>query len=262
MIVDFHAHAFPDEIAPKAMETLYTRYQMTPFTDGTAGGLSRCAEAAGVDLVVIQPVATKASQVRSINDWAAALDCPRVVSFGALHPDLEDVAGEVDRMVSLGLKGVKIHGNWQDTYVNDPRMFPIYEAARGRLICMFHAGDELTPFDPQKATPAMIADVHSQFPDLTIIAAHMGGYLMWTQAEDYLVGKNVYLDTSACWPRVLDDNRMLSMIRRHGADRIVFATDLPMGNPQEDIARLGQLGLTDTELETVLGGNAARMLGL
>ena len=260
-IVDFHCHAFPDDVAQRALDALLSIYKVQPKTDGTASGLIRHMDIGGVDYAVVLPVATKASQVTSINDWAASHADPRIISFGGIHPLCEDIGGEVERIVSLGLPGIKIQANWQDTYVDDPKMYPIYEAAQGRLIISFHSGEELTPFEELKSTPRRLAKVHADFPDLVMIAAHMGGYLMWDEVEECLVGKDIYMDTSACFPDDLDDSRFVDIIRRHGPERILFGTDLPFGDPLDDIPRLMNMGLTDRELQLILGKNAQRLLG-
>ena len=262
MIIDFHVHAFPDEVAPRAIEALFSAYHMPPATDGTVGDLTAKIEAAGIDYALIQPVATSQAQVRSINDWAAGHTHPTILSFGGMHPDYEDVQGEVDRIISLGLKGIKIQGNFQNVCIDSPDMYPIYEAAQGRLIMLFHTGAEVAPIVDEKATPKRLAKIHKDFPNLTIVAAHMGGYLMWDESEEYLVGKNIYLDTSACFPKLISDARLLSMIRNHGTDRILFASDIPLGNPQTELSHIRRIGLNDNELEMVLGGNAKRLLGL
>ncbi|MHB9036265.1 MAG: amidohydrolase family protein [Armatimonadota bacterium] len=259
-VIDFHAHVFPDQVAERAIETLHAAYQIELAFDGTVSGLLSLMEQDGVDFAVVQPVATKAGQVKSINDWAASHTDFRIISFGGIHPDYEDVPGEIDRMISLGIPGIKIQANWQDVYVDDLKMFPIYEAAQGRLIIMFHAGEEPTPFDPQRATPERLRVVHENFPKLAMVAAHMGGYLAWDQSNEHLVGKNLYLDTSACFRQYMPDEQLLSMIRRHGAERVLFATDLPLARPSVEIQRLLEIGLTDDELELIFWRNAERLL--
>lgn len=259
-IVDFHVHAFPDAVAERALASLSQAYQMEPIVDGTISGLTDLMERTGVDYSVIQPVATKPTQVESINDWAAGISDPRIVAFGAMHPAYPDPAREIDRLVSLGIRGIKIQANWQGVFVDAPEMKPIYEAAQGKLIVLFHSGAELVEFPELKATPKLIANVIREFPELEVVAAHMGGYLMWDEADEFLVGKKVYLDTSACFPEFLPDDRMLEMIRRHGAENVLFATDLPLNDPVTEVTRLSGIGLTDGELEAILSGNARRLL--
>ncbi|MDH7602127.1 MAG: amidohydrolase family protein [Armatimonadota bacterium] len=259
--VDFHVHAFPDELAQRALNHLVETYHVPAITDGTVSGLLKHMKSCGVSYSVIQPVATKPSQVKSINEWASSRKEPGIISFGAIHPDCENVAEEIDRIISLGLPGIKIQANWQGVYVDDARMYPIYEAAQRRLIIMFHAGKELAPTDEIRATPERLARVLRDFPHLTMIAAHMGGYLMWNEVEEHLLTKDVYFDTSACFCSDLPDARFLQLIRRHGAERVLFATDSPFGNAKNDIHRLLSLGLDDEELELIFWGNAKRLLG-
>ncbi len=261
-IVDFHVHAFPDELAQRALQNLIATYGVPAITDGTVSGLVEHMKACGVSYSVIQPVATKPSQVKSINEWAASREEPGIISFAAIHPDCENVAEEVERIISLGLPGIKIQANWQGTYVDDnTRMYPIYEAAQGRLIVMFHAGNELAPTEEIRATPERLARVHRDFPNLTMIAAHMGGYLMWDEVETYLLGKNVYFDTSACSHDHFPDERFLKFIRQHDPEHVLFATDSPFGSAESDIQRLQALGLNDTELERIFWRNARELLG-
>lgn len=262
-LIDFHVHCFPDELAERATTALLDRYQVASLSDGTVAGLLRHMEQSGVDISVIQPVATKASQVTDINDWAASLQSERISAFGALHPDFPDPGAEVARLLALGLRGVKLQPQWQDFYPDDARLGPMYTALAGRLPVLFHAGNEAFPVSVLKSTPERLRRLHERFPALTIIAAHFGGYLTWDEAEEYLVGEeNVYLDTSFCLPEVMPDGRFRDMMRRHGVERVLFATDFPFRDPAVDLARLMRLGLSQDELEAICWRNAARLLGL
>lgn len=262
MIIDFHVHAFPDAVAPRALEALFSTYEAGSNTDGTVNGLVSKLDAEGIDYAVIQPVATSPTQVKSINKWASSHTHPKIMSFAGIHPDYNDIQGEIDKIISLGLKGIKIQGNFQNIKIDGPNMYPIYETAQGKLMVLFHAGAEVAQIVDENATPERIARIHRDFPNLTIIAAHMGGYLMWDRSEEHLVGKDLYLDTSACFADLMPDEKMLSLIRKHGTDKVLFATDMPLGNPHTELERIKRIGLTDSELEAILGGNARRLLGI
>jgi uncharacterized protein len=262
LIIDFHVHVFPDDVATKAIEALYSAYGLQPFADGTVNGLLQLMKKTHVDYSVIQPVATKPSSVQNINNWAGSHKEQGIISFGAIHPDFDDIESEINRIISMGIKGIKIQGNWQYTAIDDRKMYPIYEAAQEKLILMFHMGDEFSPFDIMHATPKMLANVLKDFPKLIVVGAHMGGFRMWDEVIQYLIGKDLYLDTSACKEEFMDDELLLNMIHSHGTDKILFATDLPLSNPSDDISRLIKLGLSDTELKQILGINAKMLLGL
>jgi hypothetical protein len=60
----------------------------------------------------------------------------------------------------------------------------------------------------------------------------------------------------------LDRERIRDLIRRHGADRVVYGSDWPMADPTAEIAAVRALGLTPEEQDAVLGGNLAEILGL
>jgi len=104
--------------------------------------------------------------------------------------------------------------------------------------------------------------VHHAFPGLAMIAAHFGGYRMWDGVREHLVGTGVCFDTSYCPPEDLPDDDMRDLIRAHGADRIVFGSDFPFGDPAPDLARLLDLGLEREEVEAIAWRNADGLLGL
>ncbi len=262
MIVDTHNHCFPDSLAPRAVEGLTVAYGLTATFDGTVEGLRARNRAVGIDLAVVQPVATKASQVVSINDWAASIRSDSVISFGAMHPDFPGPTAELRRMRELGLKGVKFQPSWQKFRPDDERMLPIYEAMQGELIAYFHGGAEIDPGMKMFGTPESLARVHEMFPHLTMVVAHMGGFLVWEQAREFLIGSDVFLDTAYCLPEHISDDGLISLIRDHGADRVLFGSDAPCGDASAQLARIRALPLEPWEISGITGGNAARLLGL
>jgi hypothetical protein len=261
-VVDFHTHAFPEKVAARAISALTQSYQVEAHGEATIAGLVRVMDECGIDVSVIAPVATRPEQVRSINDWAASAESDRIVCFGALHPDLPDAAGEVERVVQLGLKGVKLQPNFQAFAPDDRRLWPLYEAAQGRLILLFHSGQEIKALEQIHAKPEAFARVHRAFPGLTMVIAHMGGYQVWDEVRRHLVGQEVYFDTSYCSEEELSTDEFRELIRAHGAERVVFGTDYPWGHPAGDLARLCAMGLSEAEVEAVAWRNAARVLGL
>jgi predicted TIM-barrel fold metal-dependent hydrolase len=261
-VVDFHTHVFPEKVAARAVASLRETYGVEPVAEATIPGLIGAMEDAGVDAAVAAPVATRPDQVSSINDWAARSGSDRIICFGALHPGIADPAAEVERMVGLGLKGVKLQPNFQEFSPDDPRMWPAYEAAQGRLVVLLHSGQEIRPFEHVHAQPAAVARVHAAFPELTMVVAHMGGYQMWDEVREHLVGEDLFLDTSYCPERDIADEDLRALIRDHGAERVVFGTDFPWAHPEPDIARLCRLGLRQEEVEAIAWENAQRLLGL
>lgn len=260
MIIDIHAHAFPDELAPRAVAVLAERSNVAPCTDGTCAGLRESMRRAGVDRSAVMPIAVKPSQARSINRWAAAQCGDGIICFGSLHPLQDDLREEVDLLVADGILGVKLHPDYQGFFVDDPAALPMYRAvADAGLILLFHAGIDIGLPPPVHCTPDRLARVMDVVPDLTIVAAHMGGYKCWDDVERYLVGRNLYLDTSYSLAD-LGAERMTELIQAHGPDKVLFGTDSPWTDQSSEISAIRALPLPDTDIAAILGGNAARLL--
>lgn len=260
-VIDFHTHVFPDDLARAAVPVMAERGGVRPRFDGTVGGLLGVMDRAGVDVSVVQPVATKPGQVRSINDWLAAAATGRVVPFGAMHPDFADPAEEIARMASMGIRGIKLHPEHQAFEPHEPRMDAIYAAAvEQRMPVFFHAGGDIV-CDTVRGTPASFAAVLDAWPDLTAVLAHLGGFRQWAGVAELLAGRDVWLDTAYTMGHMPDDE-WVALVRAHSADRVLFGSDGPWADPAEDIAYLRRMGLADAEVEAILGGNAERLLAL
>lgn len=260
MIIDFHAHCFPDDLAARAVSSLEGRAGIAAALDGTRGSLLASMDRAGIDRAVIQHIATRPGQEPVVNNWAASIQDDRVVSFGSIHPDTPDWRGELRRLTDLRLPGVKFHPEYQDFTVDEPRMFPLYEAiCAAGLIVLFHAGIDLAYGEPPRCRPAGLSRIIEAFPKCRWVAAHLGGYLHWDAVEEHLLGRPIYLDTSYCYAD-LGKERMASLLRGHGAERILFGTDSPWVEQKKAVDEIKSLGLTPAEEAAILGGNAAGIL--
>jgi len=156
---------------------------------------------------------------------------------------------------------VKFHPDYQDFFVDEPRMLPIYRAlAAAGLIVLFHAGVDIGLPPPVHCPPARLARVLDAVPELVAIASHMGGYAQWTDVAAHLLGRAVYFDTSYSLAD-LGADRMTALIRGHGADRILFGTDSPWTDQTVEVQAIGDLPLSTAETAAILGGNAGKLLG-
>jgi uncharacterized protein len=259
--IDFHTHCFPDDLAARAIERILTTSPGAKvFTDGTLGGLRRSMRASGVTKSVVLPVATKASQVSTINRGTPGLRAPDMVPFGSLHPQTVNIDEEVAFMKKNDIPGIKLHPEFQDFYMDDPSVFPLYEAlaAAGRIV-VFHTGTDPGPFTNDHSTPERLARVHRAFPRLAIVASHMGGHRMWDEVEKHLVGLPLYFETSTA-PTNFSRREFVRLCRGHGMERILFGTDSPWFDQVSDRKWIAECGLTDKELELVFWGNAENLL--
>jgi uncharacterized protein len=245
-LIDFHVHFFPDSIVEKAISSLSENSGVKPHGDGSIASLRKFMEEDGVALSVNMPVATKADQVKNINRQMIELnkDGNRVVCFGAMHPDFNRIGSvpeELDFIAACGVKGIKLHPEYQDFYPDDPRMQEIYDACRKNgLIIMFHAGRDLA-FKDVHGTPKRFAEV-AKIKKLKIICAHMGGYQMWDDVETYLVGlEGVYFDTS--FSLEMDNAQMKEIIVGHGPYKILFGTDFPWQRAGDIVQKIKSLDI-------------------
>lgn len=262
MIIDFHTHAFPDALAYKAVGSLAECAKLNPCTDGTIAGLLKEMERCGVDRAVVANIATKPTQQTNINHWAAGLDQEKLIPFGSIHPDAEDWKPELQRIANLGLKGVKLHPDYQGFEVDEPKLYPVYEEiSRLGLVLLVHAGYDPVSPNHIHARPEASAKVVRDFPDLKLVLAHMGGCALWDDVEKHLIGRDVYLDL-AFTADVLDEGQLWRMINAHGVDRILFGSDLPWHSPEKELQVLDRLDLHHYEKEMIRSGNAMRLLGL
>lgn len=261
---DFHTHAFTDSIAEKALSGLEATSGIAPTTDGTLSGLRDKMKQNGIDRALVLPVATKPSQQHTINNWAAGIMGSGIYCCGSVHPDAEDAIYEVERIKSLGLCGVKFHSEYQHFCPDDERMFPIYEKiSQLGLIAVFHGGWDPFAEDAIRATPQSFARLAEAFPDLTIVAAHLGGLTLWDDVEKYIAGRydNLYMDTGVIY-RYITQEQLLRIIRKQGADKVLFASDCPWDEPANEIALINSLPLTDEEKELIFHGNAEMLLNI
>lgn len=264
MIIDFHTHAFPDTLASRAISSLIEACGKTlfPVHDGTVAGLLRRMDDYSIDISVLQPVITKMSQTKTLNEWAASCCSDRIIPFGAVFPHTDDYKRDIDFVCSLGLRGLKFHAEYQGFSVDEPRMLKIYDYAFEKgLIVLHHAGFDPAFPPPFRSSPKQFQNIARAMRGGVLVAAHFGGQSQWDDVERYLVGENVYLDTSM-GQKYYPSEQFLRIVRAHGADKILFASDSPWSNAGAEIASIESLPLTTEEKDMIFSSNAKKILDL
>ena len=256
-IVDVHAHAFDEKIAVKATENLVKYYGDNAISDGRLIHLLNSAEENNIDKLVLCATATKPTQVQLINNYVSGLLDKKIIGLGTLHPDFEDLKGEIARMKELGLSGIKLHPIFQGFDTDEDKALKMYECIGPDFPVLIHVGD----INTDATTPRRLARVIEMFPKITFIAAHLGGYGEWDEAEKYLYGKNVYFDTSSA-VRFMKPKEAKRLIRKHGADKILFGTDYPLSSHSNEMEYLEKLKLTDEEYENIFWKNAYNIFNI
>lgn len=269
MLFDFHTHAFADAIAERAMAALINTTKqsvetenMKAYTDGTISGIRNLMRKKGISKAMLLPIATKPTQQTTINNWAVDIMGNGIYCCGTIHPESENAVEEIERIKSLGLCGIKLHPEYQFFRPDDKRLFPIYQkAAEMELFVVFHAGWDPAGKGDILAPPRSFAYIAEKFPDLTIIAAHMGGMRMFDEVEDCLAGKfgNVYFDTAAVADYICSE-QFLRIIETHGTDKILFASDAPWDNPLKEVKMIAELPFSQQDKDLIFYKNAEKLI--
>lgn len=260
-IIDSHCHIYPDKIADKAVEGISKFYDLPMRYDGRASTLINESNKIGVCHNIIFSVATTPHQVASINTFIA--NCVkegegRFTGLGSLHPESEDIIGDVKHIKELGLKGVKLHPDFQKFRIDDEKLFSIYEACSGDLPILLHTGDYRYDY----SNPERMARVLEKFPELTVIGAHFGGWSVWEEAAEVLSGyNNFFVDTSSSF-HWLKKDKAKEIIRRYGADKVLFATDFPMWSYENEYSYFESLMLDEAEKTKIFYENAAKLFNI
>ena len=264
MKIDSHTHCFLDTLAERAVAKLASNSGIPPFLNGTCKDLSESTKRAGLDYSLVCPIATKPTQVRNIHEWCIDFtkEYENLLSFGTMHPDMEDPFSEAKFLKENGFKGIKIHPDYQLTFIDDEKYMKIFKAlADYDLILLTHAGFDIGLPKPRHCMPERMANVMKEFPSLKIIVAHMGGVEEQDEVEKYYVGKNIYMDTCFTHHHIKPED-LTETIKRHGADKILFGTDSPWSDQTQQVGYIEGLDLTDYEKSLIMGDNAKELLGL
>lgn len=261
-IIDAHAHIYPVKIAEKATVAIGEFYDIKmAMPAGVPDKLIEIGKKAGISRFIVHSCATKAAQVRSINEFIKAemKEHKEFLGFMTLHQDLteEETFEEVEWCVRNGFHGVKLHPDFQKFYIDDEKVEKIYRAVGDKFPILFHTGDNRYEY----SKPYRLAKVAAKFKNVNFIGAHFGGYRCWNELDCYCGLDNVYFDTSSSLP-FISAEKATGLIRKFGAEKFFFGTDFPMWNASEELERFYKLGLSDAEREKIFALNVKALLKL
>ncbi|MBQ9251032.1 MAG: amidohydrolase family protein [Clostridia bacterium] len=281
MIIDVHTHIFPERIAKAAVSKLQAGSHTACFSDGTAAGLSARERAAGVEMAWVQPVATNPAKLSHMNDFVLQINENTgetgLLSFGAMHPASPDWEAELERLKAAKVPGIKLHPPYQGVDIDAPRSLAVLKKCRELgLMVLIHSGEDVGVPNATQADPRKIRRALDAVGGITLIAAHMGGWNQWQEAKRLLPETGVYLDTAFAlgrmtpapddypWReedlRLLGEEAFCDMVAAFGADRVLFGTDSPWGDPEAEVKQIRGLPLREEEIQKILSRNAAKLL--
>ncbi len=271
MIIDIHTHVYPEKIVDKAIRVLEKNSGIKARVDGRKESLRRSMKEAGVDYSVLLPVATSPKQVDRINAEAGETNAHAretgLLSFGGIHPDTENYKEELRRVKALGLKGIKLHPDYQDAFFDDIRYKRIVaEATEQGLYTIVHAGEDIGLPEPVHCRPQHVLELIRDTQTDKLILAHMGGWRLWDEVEELLAEQPVMIDTAFTQEYIqgvsglLDEEQFIHLVRVFGAQRVLFGTDSPWSDQKESVEWLRKIDLTEKEKEQILAENARKIL--
>jgi len=266
-IIDIHTHAFPDGISDKAMSYLQGLTEdWAAVGTGTVDNLLRSMDTSGVDIFVICGIATKPGQWKGILSWLLEVEAKhggRIIPFGSVHPQDENIADAMLQIKAAGIRGIKLHPMHQDFVVDSDDVMEIYaQAAKCGLAVQLHSGRDIGfPNDtiPDRASPERIAAVLDRFEGLRLLCTHMGGWRSWDEDEEHLVGRDVYMETSFALGH-MDDKQFTRIVKNHTPDRVCFGTDWPWNDPAAELTKLDSLELEPEMIEKIKYSSSAKFL--
>lgn len=282
MIIDFHTHTFPDAICTKVLHKLSMASATLPFTEGSVSALAASMKKAGITYSVNLPVMTSPEQVEKVNramiENRENLLSQGIITFGGLHPDDTNYKEQLKLLKANSIPGIKLHPAYQGVDLTDPRFLRIIDAASQEdMIVLIHAGIDIGLYDHNYASVPQVLQVLREVAPTKLVLAHMGGWGCWEDVERDLAGAPVYLDTAFAIGRItpapeaprkpilennLSNEAFLRIVRKHGTDKVLFATDSPWEDQADYVARIHAMDLTPEEEHQILGENARKLLAL
>ena len=269
MLIDFHTHVFPDKIAQSTINALKEKSNSTPYTDGTVLGMIDALKRANADIAITLPVLTKATQFDSVLNFVIEINNKfansdkKLISFAGMHPDCENVEEKMLKIKSHGIKGIKIHPDYQATYIDDPKYVNILKLAKKHdLIVITHAGvDDGYKGEPIRCPVDRVKKVIKEVDYDKFVLAHFGGHRLADEVYNQLAGLNVYFDTAFTLHEI-DKETFVKIVNKHGADKILFATDCPWRDIELDFNILKSFNLEKQVFDKITYQNAVKLLNL
>ena len=273
MVIDFHTHVFPDKIAEKTIQALASgTTDGVYFFNGTIDGMLEHMEKSNSDISINLPVVTKSSQFDSVTSFAIEINKRfkdqkrKIVSFGGIHPDCEDIEGKMRYLKDNGIKGIKIHPDYQGVNIDDERYIRILEVAKDMdMIVVTHSGiDDAYYYAkklPERCPPELVKKVIKRVNHSKFVLGHFGAHSQYEQVLDLLAGEDVYLDTAYTLDEISPE-LFKKILYKHGEDRVLFASDCPWRSIEDHAKILRSFNLGRETEEKIFYKNAQKLLGI
>jgi Predicted metal-dependent hydrolase of the TIM-barrel fold len=261
-IIDFHTHAFPDEIAEKAMQKLQEECIVKACLNGTLNDLLKSMDKNGIAKSVLCNIATRPEQFNSILKWSKKIRSERIIPLPSVHPEDKELKKNLKIVKEEGFPGIKMHPFYQNFSIDDEKAMPIYESLiENDLLIVMHCGYDISFPDWDIASPRRIINVINKFPELKFISTHLGAWKQWDDVEKLMIGKNIFMEISFSFGW-MPDEKIKELLLKHPSDYILFGTDSPWADHGSEIKNIKKLGLPEELKEKIFYLNAEKLLGI
>ncbi len=259
--IDFHTHAFPDQIAPMAIQALEKKGNVKAYLDGTVDDLLSSMDRAGIERSVVCSIATRPEQFQPILDWSQSIRSERIIPLPSVHPMDPEAFAHLQQIKEQGFIGLKMHPYYQDFFLDDPQLMDLYRRiSELDLLLVMHTGYDIGYPRIRRADPERILNVVREVPELRLITTHLGGWDEWTDVRKLLTGKPIYMEISFALD-FLDQIRLRELIENHPPEFILFGTDSPWADQATTLKMLSKLGLDATLFNRIVRENGLELLG-
>ncbi len=258
--IDFHTHAFPDQIASMAIQALEKKGNVKAYLNGTIDDLLNSMDRAGIERSVVCSIATRPEQFKPILDWSLAIRSERIIPLPSIHPQDPERYNRLEEIQNHGFIGLKMHPYYQDFFLDDPVLLDFYrQVDELGLLLVMHTGYDIGYPRIRRADPEKILNVLQEVPGLRLITTHLGGWDEWTDVRKLLTGKPIYMEISFALD-FLDQIRLRELIEQHPPEFILFGTDSPWADQKTTLKMLGKLGLDADLFNRIVRDNGLQLL--
>jgi uncharacterized protein len=258
-IIDFHTHAFPDELSERVIKMLENEGGVKARLDGKISSLLASMDKCGIEKSVICNIATKPAQFDSILQWCKKIGTERIIPFPSFHPYDPNFEDRIDEIKREGFKGIKFHPYYQNFTIDEEKIFPVYKKiADENLILVMHTGFDFAFARTRIADPEKILTIIEKFPSLKLVTTHLGAWEQWGEVEQFLLGKPIYMEISFSLDFL--DVTVRKIISNHPPEYILFGTDSPWTDQQNSVSLLKGLQLGEEKETHIFRKNAVKLL--
>lgn len=260
--IDFHTHAFPDQIAATAISALEKKGNVIAYLNGTVTDLLGSMDKAEIEQSVVCSIATRPEQFQPILDWSESIRSERIIPLPSIHPADPDRFDQLQQIKDQGFIGLKMHPYYQDFVLDDEELMEFYGKIKELgLLLVMHTGYDIGYPRIKRADPERILNLLQLVPGLRLITTHLGGWDEWEDVRKLLTGLPIYMEISFALD-FLDQIRLRDLIVNHPPEYILFGTDSPWADQATTLKMLAKLGLPDDLFDRIVRENAKALLGV